>query len=143
MRTTKYYKVQPSVAERSGVADVRYRTADGMMILNEQDVRMIRLEPEEYLKGVVEAILTEEEAALLIEQGGRLMGLPSVEVEDTDAVEDVPTKEPDPTEENTETTEEANTEEDGYEVVDEPTDEEAVESEEPEVKPTEEEVTNE
>lgn len=145
MRTTKYYKVQPSVAERSGVADVRYRTADGMMILNEQDVRMIRLEPEEYLKGVVEAILTEEEAALLIEQGGRLMGLPSVEVEDTDAVEDVPTEEPTdaPTEEKTETTEEANTEEDGYEVVDEPTDEEAVESEKPEVKPTEEEVTNE
>ena len=143
MRTTKYYKVQPSVAERSGVADVRYRTADGMMILNEQDVRMIRLEPEEYLKGVVEAILTEEEADLLIEQGGKRMGLPPVEEEDTDSVEDVPTEEPDPTEENTETTEDANTEEDGYEVVDEPTDEEAVESEEPEVKPTEEEVTNE
>ena len=145
MRTTKYYKVQPSVAERSGVADVRYRTADGMMILNEQDVRMIRLEPEEYLKGVVEAILTEEEAALLIEQGGRLMGLPTVEVGDTDAVEDVPTEEPTdaPAEEETEASEEVNPEEDGYEVVDEPTDEEAVESEEPEVKPTEEEVTNE
>jgi len=140
MRTTKYYKVQPSVAERSGVADMRYRTADGMMILNEQDVRMIRLEPEEYLTGVVEAILTEEEAALLIEQGGKRMGLPPVEVEDTDSVEDVPTEEPmdAPTEEKTETTEE-----DGYEVVDEPTDEEAVESEEPEVEPTEEEVTNE
>lgn len=135
MRTAKYYKVQPSVAERSGVADMRYRTADGMMILNEQDVRMIRLEPEEYLTGVVEAILSEEEAALLIEQGGKRMGLPLVEVENTDSVEDVPT------EENTETTEEANTEEDGYEVVDEPTDEEAVESEEPEVEPTEEEVT--
>jgi len=140
MRTTKYYKVQPSVAERSGVADMRYRTADGMMILNEQDVRMIRLEPEEYLTGVVEPILTEEEAALLIEQGGKRMGLPPEEVEDTDSVEDVPTEEPmdAPTEEKTETTEE-----DGYEVVDEPTDEEAVESEEPEVEPTEEEVTNE
>lgn len=76
MRTTKYYKVMPSVAERAGVAEIRYRTEDGMMILNEQDVRMVRLEPEEYLSGVVEAILTEEEAALLIEQGGRKMGLP-------------------------------------------------------------------
>lgn len=143
MRITKYYKVQPSVAERSGVADVRYRTADGMMILNEQDVRMIRLEPEEYLKGVVEAILTEEEAAMLIEQGGRLMGLPTVEVEDTDAVEDVPTEEPTdaPTEEDTEASDEVNAEEDGYEVVDEPTEEEAAESEEPETEPAEEEVT--
>lgn len=105
MRTAKYYKVQPSVAERSGVADMRYRTADGMMILNEQDVRMIRLEPEEYLTGVAEAILTEEEAALLIERGGKRMGLPPVELEDTDSVEDAPT------EENTETTEKANTEE--------------------------------
>ena len=134
MRTAKYYKVQPSVAERSGVADMRYRTADGMMILNEQDVRMIRLEPEEYLTGVVEAILTEEEAALLIEQGGKRMGLPPVEVEDTDSVEDVPTEEPTdaPTEEETEASEGVNPEEDGYEVV---------ESEEPEVKPTEEEET--
>lgn len=145
MRTAKYYKVQPSVAERSGVADMRYRTADGMMILNEQDVRMIRLEPEEYLTGVVEAILTEEEAALLIEQGGKRMGLPPVEVEDTDSVEDVPTEEPTdaPTEEETETTEEANIEEDGYEVVDEPMVEEAADSEEPEVELTEEEETNE
>ena len=134
MRTAKYYKVQPSVAERSGVADMRYRTADGMMILNEQDVRMIRLEPEEYLTGVVEAILSEEEAALLIEQGGKQMGLPPVEVEDTDSVEDVPTEEPTdaPTEEETEASEGVNPEEDGYEVV---------ESEEPEVKPTEEEET--
>lgn len=145
MRTAKYYKVKPSVAERSGVADMRYRTADERMILNEQDVRMIRLEPEEYLTGVVEAILTEEEALLLIEQGGKRMGLPPVEVEDTDYVKDVPTGEPTdaPAEEETETSEEANTEEDGYEVVDEPTEEEAVESEEPEVEPIEEEVTNE
>lgn len=78
MRTTKYYKVTASVAERSGVAEMRYRTADGMMILNEQDVRMIRLEPEEYLTGVVEAILTEDEAALLIEQGGKQLGLPHI-----------------------------------------------------------------
>lgn len=40
---------------------------------------MVRLEPEEYLTGVVEAILTEKEASLLIEQGGRQMGLPAEE----------------------------------------------------------------
>lgn len=150
MRTTKYYKVQPSVAERSGVADMRYRTADGMMILNEQDVRMIRLEPEEYLTGVVEAILTEQEAALLIEQGGRQMGLPPVVTEDgTEVVEDMTDAPTDATEETGDTTEE--TESDGYEVTDEPTEEptetEATEdpmvSEEETEEPITEEVTNE
>lgn len=139
MRTTKYYKVTASVAERSGVSEMRFRTADGMMILNEQDVRMIRLEPEEYLTGVVEAILTEEEAAFLIEQGGKQLGLPPVEVEDTDSVEDVPTDVP--TEEEAEATDEVNPEEEGHEVTDEPT-EEPVE-EYTDVEPTEEEVTNE
>ena len=93
MRTTKYYKVLPSVAERSGVAEMRYRTSDGMIILNEQDVRMIRLEPEEYLTGVVEAILTEEEALLLIEQGGKQMGLPPEETGNTvpeNGITDIP-----------------------------------------------------
>ena len=72
---------------------MRYRTSDGMIILNEQDVRMIRLEPEEYLTGVVEAILTEEEALLLIEQGGKKMGLPPVETGDTvpeNGITDIP-----------------------------------------------------
>lgn len=96
----KYYKVKADVATRAGVASARYRTADGMMILNEQDVRMIRLEPEEYLTGIAEAVLTEAEAAVLIEQGGRQMGIapvtedvvvevetPATDVEETTDVE--------------------------------------------------------
>lgn len=79
MRTASYYKVKPSVAVRAGVASARYRTDDGMMIVNEQDVRMIRLTPEEYLTGVVEAVLTEEEAKMLIAKGGHKLGVPAVE----------------------------------------------------------------
>ena len=127
MRTTNYYKVKPSVAVRAGVADVRYRTEDGMMILNEQDMRMTRLEPMEYLTGVVEAVLTEEQALMLIEQGGRKMGIPpagtgeDVTAEEQYSEEDVVKEEP----------------------TDIPTDEEATGSEESEAEPIEEEVTNE
>lgn len=86
MRTTYYYKVEASVAARSESVSMRYRTEDGMIILNEQDLRMIRLEPEEYLNGIVDSILTEEEALLLIQQGGHKMGLL---VEDSDMEEPV------------------------------------------------------
>lgn len=76
MRTTKYFKVSVTLAKRAGVADVRYRTSDGMMIISEQDIRAVRLEPEEYLTGVVTAVLTEEEAKALIAEGGRQLGTP-------------------------------------------------------------------
>ena len=116
--------MKPSVAVRAGVASARYRTEDGCMILNEQDMRMTRLEPQEYLTGVVEAVLTESEALLLIQQGGKQMGLPVVEeTADATGTEDVPAEET-------------------ADAVEESTEEEAVESEEPEVEP-EEEVTNE
>lgn len=74
MRTTKYFLVKPAVAERAGVIHQRYHTQQGLMVLNEQDMGKIRLEPEEYLTGVVEQVVSEDEAAQLIEQAGRVLG---------------------------------------------------------------------
>ena len=76
MRTTKYFKVTAAIAQRAGVAQVRYRTADNMMIISEQDIRAVRLQPEEYLTGVVAAVLTKEEATVLIAKAGKLLGPP-------------------------------------------------------------------
>ena len=44
------------------------------MVLNEQDMAKVRLEPEEYLTGVVEQVVSEDEAAQLIEQADRELG---------------------------------------------------------------------
>ena len=66
MRTTKYFLVTPEIAERAGVLESRYHTTDGLMVLNEQDMGRVRLQPEEYLTGVVERVITEEEAKKLI-----------------------------------------------------------------------------
>lgn len=74
MRTTKYFLVKPSIAERAGVMDSRYHTSDGLMVLNEQDMGRVRLTPEEYQTGVVERIVDESEATNLIEEAGRKMG---------------------------------------------------------------------
>lgn len=81
MRTTKYFLVKPAVAERAGVIHQRYHTQQGLMVLNEQDMGKIRLEPEEYLTGVVEQVVSEDEASQLIEQAGRVLG-PLVEEQD-------------------------------------------------------------
>lgn len=97
MRTTKYFLVKPDVAERAGVINQRYHTQDGLMVLNEQDMAKVRLEPEEYLTGVVEQVVSEDEAAQLIEQAGRVLGplvqeqeQPSVDMSDE---EQTPAKE--------------------------------------------------
>lgn len=74
MRTTKYFLVKPGVAERAGVLNQRYHTQDGLMVLNEQDMAKVRLKPEEYLTGVVEQVVSEDEAAQLIEQADRVLG---------------------------------------------------------------------
>lgn len=70
MREMKYLKVSADIARRAGVIDVRHRTADGEFIINESDLRMVRFEPEEYVKGIAGQVLTEQEAAKLIEAGG-------------------------------------------------------------------------
>ena len=70
----KYLKVSADIARRTGVIDVRHRTADGEFIINESDLRMVRFEPEEYVKGIAGQVLTEQEAAKLIEAGGNKIG---------------------------------------------------------------------
>lgn len=74
MREMKYLKVSADIARRAGVIDVRHRTADGEFIVNESDLRMVRFEPEEYVKGIAGQVLTEQEAAKLIEAGGNKIG---------------------------------------------------------------------
>ena len=74
MRTTKDCVGKPDIAERAGVMDSRYHTTDGLLVLNEQDMGRVRLQPEEYLTGVVERVVDETEAANLIEEAGRKMG---------------------------------------------------------------------
>ena len=74
MRTTKYFLVTPEIAERAGVLESRYHTTEGLMVLNEQDMGRVRLQPEEYLTGVVERVITEEEAKKLIAEAGSKTG---------------------------------------------------------------------
>ncbi|WP_288243017.1 hypothetical protein [uncultured Bacteroides sp.] len=74
MREMKYLKVSADIARRAGVIDVRHRTADGDFIVNESDLRMVRFEPEEYVRGIAGQVLTEQEAARLIEAGGNQIG---------------------------------------------------------------------
>lgn len=83
MRTTKYFLVKPAIAERAGVLSQRYQTADGLIVLNEQDMGRVRLQPEEYLTGVVEQVVDEREAQVLIEQGGRRLGFSPVSEAET------------------------------------------------------------
>ena len=87
MRTTKYLLVTADIAQRAGVASVRYRTKDGMMIISEQDIRSVRLEPEEYMTGVVAQVLTEDEASILIADSGKVLGPPLPEQEKTENME--------------------------------------------------------
>lgn len=74
MREMKYLKVSADIARRAGVIDVRHRTADGDFIVNESDLRMVRFEPEEYVRGIAGQVLSEQEAARLIEAGGNQIG---------------------------------------------------------------------
>lgn len=74
MREMKYLKVSADIARRAGVIDVRHRTVDGDFIVNESDLRMVRFDPEEYVKGIAGQVLTEQEAARLIEAGGHQIG---------------------------------------------------------------------
>ncbi|WP_330940611.1 hypothetical protein [Bacteroides sp. MSB163] len=74
MREMKYLKVSADIARRAGVIAVRHRTADGDFIVNESDLRMVRFEPEEYVRGIAGQVLTEQEAARLIEAGGNQIG---------------------------------------------------------------------
>lgn len=94
MRTTKYLLVTADIAQRAGVASVRYRTKDGMMIISEQDIRSVRLEPEEYMTGVVIQVLSEDEASILIAEAGKVLGPPPTDPEKTENMEVQPAEIP-------------------------------------------------
>ena len=88
MRQTKYFLVKEEIAERAGVLNERYHTEEGLMVLGEQDMGRVRLSPEEYLAGVVEQVVSEEEAVKLIDAAGRKLGpLVAEQAEDNPADE--------------------------------------------------------
>jgi hypothetical protein len=87
MREMKYLKVSADVAKRAGVIDVRYRTGDGDFIINESDLRMIRFEPEEITRGIGGQVISEQEAMLLIEEGGNQLGEEESVVNNEDVIE--------------------------------------------------------
>lgn len=88
MRPTSYFNASHDIAVRSGVIAHRYRTADGRFILNEDDMRHIRLLPAEYSTGIDAIPITESEASELIAAGGYQMGELTSSSSDASAVAD-------------------------------------------------------
>ncbi len=111
----KYLKVSADIARRAGVIDVRHRTADGEFIINESDLRMIRFEPEEYVRGIAGQVLAEQEAAKLIEAGGNQIGEEMIN-EDSN---ELPVEGSLPAQDNVDTSVEEDNQTDGKEVQDE------------------------
>lgn len=89
-----YFSVTRDVAVRSGVIAQRYRTVDGRFILNEDDMRHIRLLPEEYITGLDAIVLTASEANDLIIAGGWKLGEQVVDTTDAGNESDVESSEP-------------------------------------------------
>ena len=75
MRNMAYFLVPEQIAERSGTIEHRYRTKDGRFILNETDMKGVRLTPEEYISGLDVEILSESRASELIKENGYQMGI--------------------------------------------------------------------
>ena len=69
-----------AIAERTGRINARYRTRDGRYIIDNNDLKRLRLTAEEYITGLkgVERI-DDTEAKRLIALGGRAMGVAPVE----------------------------------------------------------------
>ena len=65
------YLATEEVVKRAGVYETAYMVADGRFIIDNKDIRRIRLTGEEYLTGIagIERI-TEHEAELLISENG-------------------------------------------------------------------------
>lgn len=76
MIDTAFYLVTKEIALRSGVIENRYRTADGMYVLDSKDLSRIRFTTDEYVNGLngVQRI-SDEEARDLIARGGYSMGV--------------------------------------------------------------------
>lgn len=84
-----FYLVTRDIAIRSGVADKRYRIADGRMVLDNKDLSRIRFTTDEYISGLagVEKV-TEQEANTLIAQNGYKKGLLPESVTETETQEE-------------------------------------------------------
>ena len=69
-----------AIAERTGRINARYRTRDGRYIIDNNDLKRLRLTAEEYITGLkgVERI-DDTEAKRMIALGGRAMGVAPVE----------------------------------------------------------------
>ena len=74
------YLVSRAIAERTGRINARYRTRDGRYIIDNNDLKRLRLTAEEYITGLkgVERI-DDTEAKRMIALGGRAMGVAPVE----------------------------------------------------------------
>lgn len=89
MMESATYLASQEIAERSGTAASRYRTADGRFVLNDRDLARVRLTADEYVGGLagIEKIGAEE-AQTLIARNGFAMGLPPKTEEETEEEEE-------------------------------------------------------
>ena len=74
MKAQVSFSVSADIAERARLTEVRYKTKDGRYILTNKDLARLELTPEEYMGGIDVILLTEEEAGLLIAEGGFVFG---------------------------------------------------------------------
>lgn len=107
------FSVSADVAVRAGLANERYRTADGRFIMTDKDLQRVRLTPDEIVHGLDAIMLTKQEAEHLIAENGLKMGFEET-VEEEPVVEQTPDAEDaDAENEESEETNEADSEDDG------------------------------
>lgn len=73
--TVNLYLASKSVAERTGFINQRYVTKDGKYIVNDRDLRNVRLTPEEYVSGLDITPITQEESRRLQKENNYKMGV--------------------------------------------------------------------
>jgi hypothetical protein len=76
MKVNKIFVVGADIARRAGVIAKCYRTKEGRYVVSQSDLRMLRLEPEEYITGIDAEIVDLETAKMLIADGGSQIGEP-------------------------------------------------------------------
>jgi len=81
------FSVSADVAVRAGLANERYRTADGRFVMTDKDLQRVRLTPEEIVHGLDAIMLTKQEAEHLIAENGLKMGFEEDTAEEEPVVE--------------------------------------------------------
>ena len=69
-----YFLADVSLARRAGVESVRYMVSDGRMVLNDSDLRRLRLTPQEFLTGLPVEMISLSESKRLIRENGYDLG---------------------------------------------------------------------